>query len=95
MATSLSTVQPCLTRPLTPREQEIATLMGRGWDCERIAGALGIKGPTVRRFIEQIARKLTNPDDIRPSPLVTLWASRQSWEQERAKYARATANLPF
>lgn len=94
MATSpISDSLPCLLRPLTPREREIATLLGRGWDCKRIADALGVRPPTVRRFVEQIADKLTNPDAIRPSPLVTIWASRQQWERERA-LERSSA-LPF
>lgn len=92
MTTSYST-ESNLVQPLTPREKEIAALMGKGWDCKRIANALGIKPPTVRRFVEQIAAKLTNPEEIRPSPLVALWAARQNWERELQ--LQASAALPY
>ena len=74
---------PELIGTLTTREAEIAALVGRGYDCERVAEVLGIAPAWCRNCLSIIAGKITNPNEIKPLPLVMLWAARQSWERER------------
>lgn len=69
---------PVLVTQLTPREKEIAALVGHGYSCARIGSLLGLRPGAVRVVVMRIADKLTNPDEIKPFPLVMLWAVHQS-----------------
>lgn len=47
-----------VSTPLTPREQEIFMLVGKGLDCREISYKLGITYFTVRKHRANITRKL-------------------------------------
>ena len=51
-------VQPSVTEPLTPREQEVLQAMELGMSYKQIAGKLFISLDTTRNHIRQIYRKL-------------------------------------
>lgn len=75
-----------LLRELSPREVDVAKLIGRGWGYHRAARSLGIAPNTVKVHVCRIADKLENPDRLTPLMLVTLWAhDQQTWPvRERA-----------
>jgi DNA-binding NarL/FixJ family response regulator len=59
--------------PLTPREREVATLIGNGYSNEQIARALAISRNTVRQHVANISRKL----GLRSRPQIAVWAFQQ------------------
>lgn len=63
----------------TPAEEEIIGHIADGWSCTRIAGWLGISTSTVYVHLNHIAAKLPNDDDLKPYPLVFLWAAHRKW----------------
>lgn len=73
-----------LVRELSPREADVAQLIGRGWGYGRVARALGIAPDTVRVHVCRIADKLENPDRLTPLMLVALWAHDQQTGHSRA-----------
>lgn len=69
-------------RPLSPRQQEVADLLARGWSYKRIASELDISPDTVQTHVEEIANKLPNADDLTAGTLVMLWAAHRLWLRE-------------
>jgi predicted ATPase/DNA-binding CsgD family transcriptional regulator len=58
---------------LTPREQEVAALLGRGLTNKQIASALAVSPATIRSHVEHILMKL----DLRSRAQIAVWASQQ------------------
>lgn len=78
--------QDGLLRPLTPTEMKVARLVSIGYDQTRIAALLGMARRTAGIHVGNIALKIPNPDDIKPSMLVVLWCVEQRLREEK-KYA--------
>ncbi len=68
---------------LTPTEERVARLVAHGYDYTRIAVELHISHRTAEEHVAHIARKLPNPDHLRPYVLVLLWAAHRRWLAER------------
>lgn len=66
-------------RPLTPRQEQVAHLLGRGWAYKRIATDLRISPDTVAVHVEAIALLLPNPDELAAGTLVMLWSAHRIW----------------
>jgi DNA-binding CsgD family transcriptional regulator len=58
---------------LTPREREIAWLIGHGYRNAEIAHRLGIKKHTVKRYVSALRGKL----GLRGRPQIAVWAFQQ------------------
>ena len=69
---------------LDHREEQIATLLSRGWSYSRIAACIGIKESTVASYARNAAGKFENPERIAPQLLLALWAARRAWEKDAA-----------
>lgn len=72
-----------LIRPLTPTEMKVARLVSVGYDYARIGSLLGMAERTAGVHVGNIALKIPNPDDIKPSMLVVLWAVEQRLLEDR------------
>lgn len=48
---------------MTPRQREVLELVGQGLSYKKAGARLGIKGNTVRVYVQQILAKL--PEDVR------------------------------
>ncbi len=66
-------------RSLTPREQEILSLVGRGWKNNRIARHLELSPQTVRNYISRIYSKL----GVRSRTEAVTWAREQGLGEHR------------
>jgi FixJ family two-component response regulator len=58
-------------KPLTPREQQVAALVAKGYAVKRIAAELRISPKTVDAHIQQAAQRI--PGDASPLHRLTLW----------------------
>jgi DNA-binding NarL/FixJ family response regulator len=58
---------------MTPREQEVAALVGRGLPNKRIAAQLGLSVHTVEKHIENAAAGLPNPDRLPARSVIVVW----------------------
>jgi hypothetical protein len=79
---------PHPVRPLTPRQQQIATLAAQGMTCPQIALALTragtpIRAGRVRNVVREISQLLPNPDCLGALRHVQLWAAHQAWIQRK------------
>ena len=72
-----------MTRPLTPKQQEVADLVGCGLRYKVIAIRMGISEHTVGEHVAAIVKKVGNPDNLDPRDVVFLWVRQQRWEAER------------
>lgn len=72
-----------LLRPLTPTEMKVARLVSMGYDSTRIAELLGMAPRTARIHVGNIALKIPNPEELRASTLVLLWAAEQRFLELR------------
>jgi len=57
--------------PLTPRQQEVAGLVAKGFTAEQIARQIGAATPTVRQHIQDAAERL--PGEGRPRHKLSIW----------------------
>lgn len=69
--------------PLDYREGQVVKWLGHGWSYKRIGEKLGIKESTVAGYAMRAAEKFSNPDDLSPQMLLTLYAAHRRWEAER------------
>lgn len=61
--------------PLSPRERQVAALLGTGLGYPAISRELGIAERTVRQYVDRIAAKLPPPSFVvSPQRRVMLWA---------------------
>jgi non-specific serine/threonine protein kinase len=71
------TIEPAitatLTRSLTQREQEVASLLAQGLTNKQIAATLVVSPATVRSHVEHILGKL----DFRSRAQIAVWAAQQ------------------
>lgn len=70
-----------LKKPLSKKEEEVASLVGRGFSADDIQKELATRGrfvtvATVRSTIRDIANKIDCACDLTPVPLIRLFASR-------------------
>lgn len=73
------------TRPLSPRELEVAACMGRGLSYPAASRELGISERTVRQYVARIHAKLPAPaGPISPQRRVMLWAAEEMGVRARA-----------
>jgi DNA-binding NarL/FixJ family response regulator len=61
-------------KPLTPAEERVANLVGRGWAYKRIAATLRTSPRSVQHHVEAIAAKLPNEDNLAPRETVLIWS---------------------
>lgn len=67
-----------MTTPILTRAEEgVASGLARGWSYARTAKHLGIAKGTVYVLAARIAKKLENPEDLKPYQLVYQWASQR------------------
>lgn len=64
-------------RPLTPRQREVATLVGQGMSYRQISDRLQMAPRTVRAHVEAIA-DLLPADDLIPVRRVRRWVTRSA-----------------
>ena len=67
-----------MTRPLTPKEREIAELVGDGLPVKQVHAELAKRGrflaiSTLETRIRVIALKLDNPHGLPPMAIIRLW----------------------
>lgn len=63
---------------LSPREQEVTALLGRGFSPAQIARKLGLKQSTVYTYLNAVANQI--PEQMlgrSPSRVVAVWAARE------------------
>jgi DNA-binding CsgD family transcriptional regulator len=61
-----------LRSPLTPREIEVARLVARGLEAQRIGWMIGCSQRTIHQHVRNISAKLPGP--VKPWLRVMLWA---------------------
>jgi DNA-binding NarL/FixJ family response regulator len=77
---------PFLRVEFSPREREVAELVGDGESYDQIAAALGISSCTVRTHVVRMANKI-DIDSERPLPprhTVTMYIMHERWSRRRA-----------
>lgn len=62
-----------IAQPLTPKEVQVALLVAEGKGAGQIADTLSLRLSTVEKRIENISRKLPNPNELTPMRLITQW----------------------
>ncbi len=66
-------------KPLTAAEYRVAELVAQGYEPKRIAAALRLSRKTVDVHVQNIARKLPNPEGLKPYTLVLLEFAHRKW----------------
>lgn len=66
-------------KPLTPKEQSVADLIGCGHSVPEAAAKLGNAAQTVTEHVRRIADKLDNPSGLGPVRAIRQW-----WREHRA-----------
>lgn len=71
-----------LTKPLTPRQEEVTQLAARGLTIPEIAEALELVPDSVHMHVNAIADKLPNPHKLTPMKLVRQWAIAREFNRQ-------------
>ena len=75
-------------RQLSPREESVAELIGRGWSYKRVAIELKLgRGDPLRgaEYVRTITMRIADllpEDDVSPRSRVMLWAAHRRWLKE-------------
>jgi DNA-binding CsgD family transcriptional regulator len=59
---------------LSPQQQRVVALVRTGASYEQIGQTLGVDRRTVATYVDRIARKIPNPEQLRPYLAVFVWS---------------------
>ncbi len=71
-------------RAFTPRQREIADLIGQGKSYAEIGEELGLSEHTVADYVVKMALLFDEYDDLPPRWRIYVWVKYEEWRQHRS-----------